>query len=143
MPFNIHILPIILFFNDWDLSVLCIKAFFKLNITIFTKTHIVQDYIKPFPVPLFNHFIQPRPLHSPNKVFTWCFKRSASPIKMLPPFCSLPPHMVTLKPCTNLYAPPSLISMTTMIRQLKKIHTSSSCTQQACYPGYSVPNRQL
>ena len=39
---------------------------------------------------------------------------------MIPSLCELPPHMITSKFSPNLYAPPSRINMTTMIKKYTK-----------------------
>ena len=51
------------------------------------------------------------------KIFTWCLEGSPPPIKNGPNPLWLASHMMTLKSFPKLYVPPSLINMTTMIRQ--------------------------
>ena len=55
------------------------------------------------------------------RIFTWCLKRSTPAHKNGPIPLWLAPHMMTLKSPFNLYALPSPIKMTAMIRQHTKL----------------------
>ena len=51
----------------------------------------------------------------------------------------LPPYK-TLKSLPDLYAPPSPINMTTVIRQHTKFPPTATSPRQSCSPGYSLPH---
>ena len=69
-------------------------------------------------------FSAPLSLPSSNsqmKIFTWCLEGSTPPVKNGPNHLWLAPHTMTSKSSPNLYVPPSLINMTTMIRQCSSL----------------------
>ena len=97
---------------------------------------------KRFPAPFFNHFIQNSPtiaklqsLHGALRV-SFPHKNGPIPLWLAPPS----PFDNFKSPCPNVYALPSPINMTTMIRQNTKFPSIARSSRQTWSPGYSPPH---
>ena len=139
--FERHILVTICFFMI-EIQVSWIWRHFNLTNKTFTKKDIVYETawnIKDFPTLFFNHFIQP----SPPPIFKRSLERSSAPPKMVPSLCALTKGGTTIddfKISPNLYALPSPINMTTMIKQHTTFLPTHSSPRQTSSPGYSLPH---
>ena len=85
-----------------------------------------------FPAPSFNHFIQPSPPTIVKLKSLHGILRGQRPQKNSPNPLWLGPHLITSKSSPNLYALPTPINMTTIIRQNTKFPPTARSPRQTC-----------
>ena len=126
---------LVCFFLMIKIQVCWIERLFNLTNKIFSKKNWYSDgiiawEIRPFSTPFFNHFTQLSPppitkLKSLHDVFS-----DQSSDKHYTILLWFAPHMMTLNFSLKLYAPPSFINMTTLIRHHTKFTHTPSFSQE-------------